>query len=93
MVPMGLWAGCQGIIGNRNHPLVGLMRKYRQTAPGIAFEGPVGSYRGHAPLRDQLEFALTMGASWVQLWHHDVVYDDYADTLNEYRLRLGNPRE
>jgi len=89
VVPMGLWTGSAGIIGQPHHPMVRLMAKLRRVAPGIAFEGPMGSYNGGAPLRQQLDFARSMGASWMQLWHHDVVHPAYQDTLREYRAKMG----
>ncbi len=39
-----------------------------------------------------MEFAINMGASWMQLWHHDVIYDDYQDTLMEFRRKLKGTR-
>ena len=89
VVPMGLWTGSMGIIGQPHHPLVRLMAKLRGVAPGIAFEGPMGSYSGGAPLRQQLEFAQRMAASWMQLWHHDVVYPAHQDLLREYQAKMG----
>ncbi len=85
VVPMGLWMGNAYIIHRPQHPLTRLMTKLRRDAPGIAFEGPMGSFKGYAPLREQLEFARRMGASWVQLWHHDVIHDEYQPLLREFR--------
>ncbi len=89
VIPMGLWIGGAGIISKPNHPLVRLMKQLKQSAPGIALEGPMGSYNGYAPLRDQLTFARDIGASWVQLWHHDVIYPPYQPLLREFRGVLG----
>jgi len=88
VIPMGLWSAHPGIIRRPGHPVVKLMRKFRQMAPGIALEGPMGSYKGYASPREQMEFAIKMRASWMQLWHHDVIYDDYQDTLREFRKKF-----
>ncbi len=90
VIPMGLWLGNRYILEHPNHPLLRLMRKYRNTAPGIAFEGPMGSYaKTYAPLEEQLRFAVEFGAAWMQVWHHDVVHKPYRDLLVWYRTRFG----
>lgn len=89
VIPMGLWLGNRYILEHPNHPLLRLMRKYRGIAPGIAFEGPMGSYaKTYAPLEEQLRFAVDFGTAWMQVWHHDAIHEPYRDLLLQYRKRF-----
>ena len=40
---------------------------------------------GHVPLETQLKCALDLGATWVQLWHHDIIREECQPALREYR--------
>jgi len=89
VMPMGLFMAHKGIVYDEKHPLNLLMNKFKENAFTIAFEGPMGSYTGgYAPLKDQLDYAIKMGASWVLLWHHDVIYPEYQEIIKTYNEKL-----
>ncbi len=90
VVPMGLWLGSINV-HNRKHPLISLMREFKKDALGVAFEGPMGSYHSfYTPLEDQLKFAVEFHASWVQLWHHDIIHKEFQGIIRKYRALLHN---
>lgn len=94
LVPMGLWLGHRGIVNDPKHALMRQMSKFQPQVIGIALEGQMGSYKSknYLPLEEQLDLALNMKASWVQLWHHDIVYGPYQPILKKYREKFRNAK-
>lgn len=89
IIPMGLFMGHKGIVDNPNHKLNILMKKFKEKAGVIGFEGPMGSYKGeYAPLKEQLDYAVKMGANFVLLWHFDVIYPEYLEIIKNYNEKL-----
>ncbi|HRR96311.1 MAG TPA: hypothetical protein P5150_06235, partial [Candidatus Ratteibacteria bacterium] len=89
IIPMGLFMAHKGIVYNPNHNLNILMKKFEEKTGVIGFEGPMGSYIGdYAPLKDQIEYAINMGAKFILLWHYDVIYPDYFEIIKTYNKKL-----
>lgn len=89
VIPMGLWLGHKGI--NDEHDLIKTMKIFKKEAIGIALEGQMGTYTSpnYIPLNEQLDIAISLGCSWVQLWHHDITYPEYQPILKKYRAELN----
>jgi len=84
VIPMSLWIGALNPNGYNSHPGIKLLRSFR--AP-FAFQGPMGT-SSYSRLQKMLSFVLSSGASWMELWHHDVINPEYQPLLKKYRPLL-----
>ncbi|MCX7920328.1 MAG: hypothetical protein N3A72_12155, partial [bacterium] len=84
VLPMGLWFGKFNPSTVVSHPLVKLL---------TSFNVPFGlQCELNTPSADFLEkllaTAVSLNASWIELWHNDIIRDDYQMVLLKYRTQL-----
>lgn len=89
-MPMGLWVGGSPALRNPKHPLVSLLFSYKHVAP-VGLQGQMGTPRADE-LEEVLGFVLSSGASWIELWHHDIAREDYAQLIRDYHEKLRRRR-
>jgi len=78
---MGLWIGVISPHKYNSHPLINLIKSFNSP---FAFQGPMGT-ESYENLEKMLSFSYSIGASWMELWHHDIINEVYSPLIKKYR--------
>jgi hypothetical protein len=88
LVVMGFWIGAISPYQYNTHPLINLIKSLDSP---FAFQGPMGT-NSYEALEKMLSFAYSSGASWIELWHHDIINESYRSLIKAYRSFYRNKK-
>ncbi len=84
VLPMGLWIGKLDPSTLMSHPLVKLLASF-EVPFGVQGEidTPSADY-----MQKMLSAIVDLKSSWIELWHNDIIKDDYKTVISKYRPLL-----
>ncbi|OGW42651.1 MAG: hypothetical protein A2132_01740 [Nitrospirae bacterium RBG_16_43_11] len=85
VVPMGLWLGNIDPDDLRNHPLVRLIRSFNVS---FALQGGLSTLH-KKDMEKMLSLAEDIKSSWIELWHSDILNEDYSRIIKDTRRRIS----
>lgn len=87
IIPMGLWLGNIEPEELRKHPLLKMIQRFNLP---FSLQGDIITPEKRI-LNNMLSLATDIKASWVELWHSDILNKDYVPIINNARNSIRGP--